>query len=147
MDRCESITNTISQLSISWRSAVIASFCAGRCFLKIEIKRVYEEPGRADGTRILVDRLWPRGLTKDRARVDIWLKDIAPSTELRKWFSHDPNKWTEFQARYRQELKSKDDSFAIVREKAARGPVTLLYGAKDESHNEAVVLQELLQAK
>jgi uncharacterized protein YeaO (DUF488 family) len=97
--------------------------------------------------RILVDRLWPRGLSKERARVDLWLKDIAPSTELRKWFSHDPNKWSEFQTRYRQELKSKADLVAILKEKAAKGPVTLLFGAKDEEHNEAVVLQSLLQSK
>jgi uncharacterized protein YeaO (DUF488 family) len=115
--------------------------------LRLEIKRVYEEPGSADGMRILVDRLWPRGLSKEKARVDIWLKDIAPSTELRKWFSHDPNKWTEFQARYRKELKSKADLLAVLKEKTAKGPVTLLYGAKDEVHNEAVVLQALLQSK
>jgi uncharacterized protein YeaO (DUF488 family) len=115
--------------------------------LTLAIKRVYEVPGRGDGTRILVDRLWPRGLSRQRARVDIWLKDIAPSTELRKWFSHDPNKWTEFQDRYRQELKSKTDLLLTLKEKAAKGPITLLYGAKDESHNEAVVLQELLHAK
>jgi uncharacterized protein YeaO (DUF488 family) len=115
--------------------------------LKFEIKRVYEQPSRADGVRILVDRLWPRGLTKERARVDIWLKDIAPSTELRKWFSHDPDKWAEFQTRYRQELKSKGEQLAVLREKAAKGPVTLLYGAKDEAHNEAVVLLKLLQSK
>jgi uncharacterized protein YeaO (DUF488 family) len=114
--------------------------------LKLEIKRVYEEPSRADGTRILVDRLWPRGLSKERARVDLWLKEVAPSTELRKWFSHDPSKWTEFQARYRQELRSKADILADLKEKAANGPVTLLYGAKDEVHNEAVVLQALLQS-
>ena len=115
--------------------------------MKIEIKRVYEEPGRADGTRILVDRLWPRGLSKERARVDLWLKDIAPSTELRKWFGHDPSKWSEFQARYRQELKSKADMLADLKKRAAETPVTLLYGAKDEVHNEAVVLQSLLQPK
>lgn len=115
--------------------------------MTLAIKRVYEVPGRGDGTRILVDRLWPRGLSRQRARVDIWLKDIAPSTELRKWFSHDPNKWTEFQDRYRQELKSKTDLLLTLKEKAAKGPITLLYGAKDESHNEAVVLQELLHAK
>jgi uncharacterized protein YeaO (DUF488 family) len=115
--------------------------------LKVEIKRVYEEPGGADGTRILVDRLWPRGLSKERARVDLWLKDIAPSTALRKWFSHDPNKWTEFQARYRQELKSEADLLDVLKEKAAKGPITLLYGAKDEVHNEAVVLQSMLQPK
>ena len=115
--------------------------------MRIEIKRVYEEPGPADGMRILVDRLWPQGLSKERARVDIWLKDIAPTTELRKWFSHDPDKWDEFQIRYRQELKSKADLLAVLKEKAAKGPVTLLYGAKDEVHNEAVVLQALLDAK
>ena len=115
--------------------------------MSVKIKRVYEEPDRGDGTRILVDRLWPRGLSKERARVDIWLKDIAPDTELRKWFSHDPKKWTEFQDRYRQELKSKTDLLLTLKEKAAKGPVTLLYGAKDESHNEAVVLQEMLHTK
>jgi uncharacterized protein YeaO (DUF488 family) len=115
--------------------------------LRIGIKRVYEESGHADGTRILVDRLWPRGLSKARAGVDIWLKDIAPSTELRKWFSHDPDKWEEFQARYRLELKSKANLLVVLREKAAEGPVTLLYGARDQAHNEAVVLQALLQAK
>ncbi|MGC1423206.1 MAG: DUF488 domain-containing protein [Terracidiphilus sp.] len=115
--------------------------------MKVEIKRVYEEPERTDGTRILVDRLWPRGLSKEKARVDLWLKDIAPSTELRKWFGHDPSKWTEFQARYRQELKSEADLLDILRKKAAEGPITLLYGAKDEVHNEAVVLQSLLQPK
>ena len=115
--------------------------------MKVEIKRVYEEPGRADGTRILVDRLWPRGLSKERARVDLWLRDIAPSTELRKWFNHDPSKWSEFQVRYRHELKSEADLLDVLKEKAGKGPITLLYGAKDEVHNEAVVLRSLLQAK
>ena len=115
--------------------------------MRVAIKRVYEEPDRADGMRILVDRLWPRGLSKEKAQVDLWLKDIAPSTELRKWFSHDPDKWTEFQARYRKELKSKAELLADLKEKAAKGQVTLLYGAKDEVHNEAVVLKKLLHAK
>lgn len=115
--------------------------------MKVDIKRVYEEPGHADGLRVLVDRLWPRGLSKEKAKVDIWLKDVAPTTELRKWFSHDPDKWAKFQVRYRQELKSKSDLLAVLKEKTARGHVTLLYGAKDELHNEAVVLQGLLQAK
>jgi len=115
--------------------------------LRVEVRRVYDEPGGADGIRILVDRLWPRGLSKQRARVDLWLKDIAPSTELRKWFSHDPNKWSEFQARYRHELRSKVDLLDVLKEKAAQGPITLLYGAKDEAHNEAVVLQSVLQSK
>ena len=115
--------------------------------MKAEIKRVYEEPSRADGMRVLVDRLWPRGLSKEMARVDLWLKDLAPSTNLRKWFRHDPSKWDEFQTRYRHELKSKADLLAVLKEKAARGPITLLYAAKDEVHNEAVVLQSMLQSK
>ena len=90
--------------------------------MNVEIKRVYADPGRADGTRILVDRLWPRGLSKERARVDLWLKDIAPSTELRKWFSHDPSKWIEFQARYRQELKLEPVLLDVLKKKAAKGP-------------------------
>jgi uncharacterized protein YeaO (DUF488 family) len=115
--------------------------------MKVAIKRVYEEPAKSDGTRILVDRLWPRGLTKEKAKVDVWLKDVAPSTELRKWFAHDPKKWTEFQARYKEELKSHADQFALLKEEAAKGPVTLLYGAKDEEHNEAVVLHRLIAQK
>lgn len=115
--------------------------------MKVAIKRVYEEPKESDGTRILVDRLWPRGLTKEKARVDLWLKEVAPSTELRKWFGHDPKKWTEFQARYAQELKSHGEQVAALKQEAARGPVTLLYGAKDEEHNEAAVLQKILQRR
>jgi uncharacterized protein YeaO (DUF488 family) len=115
--------------------------------LRIQIKRVYEEPSRADGVRILVDRLWPRGLSKEKARVDIWLKEIAPTTELRKWFNHDPKKWTEFQTRYRRELKSNAAVVATLKEKVAEVPVTLVYGARDEEHNEAVVLEALLQKK
>jgi uncharacterized protein YeaO (DUF488 family) len=115
--------------------------------LKIKIKRVYLEPDREDGTRILVDRLWPRGMSKEKARVDLWLKDIAPSTELRKWFSHDPEKWAEFQTRYRKELQSKADQLTLLKEKARQGPVSLLYGAKDEEHNEAVVLLAILRGR
>ena len=112
--------------------------------MKVAIKRVYEEPKDTDGTRILVDRLWPRGLTKEKAKVDLWLKEIAPSNELRKWFAHDAKKWTEFQARYKQELKSHTEQFALLKQEAAKAPVTLLYGAKDEEHNEAVVLLRLV---
>ena len=115
--------------------------------MKLQIKRAYEPPSRADGTRVLVDRLWPRGLTKEKAKIDIWLKDIAPSTELRKWYGHDPDKWDEFKSRYRRELKSKADLLNQVREKAAKGQVTLIYAARDEAHNEAVVLEQLLNAK
>ena len=113
----------------------------------IRIKRAYEEPDREDGTRILVDRLWPRGLTKEKARVDLWLKDVAPSTELRKWFAHDPGKWSEFQSRYLEELKRNKEQLSLLRQEAAKGTVTLVYGAKDQQHNEAVILQRLLTTK
>jgi uncharacterized protein YeaO (DUF488 family) len=113
----------------------------------ILIKRAYEEPDREDGTRILVDRLWPRGLTKEKAKVDLWLKDVAPSTELRKWFAHDPAKWTEFRSRYLDELKSNNGQVSLLRQEAAKGTVTLVYGAKDQEHNEAVILQRLLSPK
>jgi len=110
----------------------------------VRIKRVYEQPDKEDGTRILVDRLWPRGLTKEKACVDLWLKDVAPSTELRKWFGHDPDKWSEFQTRYRAELKNNKEQLLLLKQEAAKGTVTLVYGARDEKHNEAVVLQKLL---
>jgi uncharacterized protein YeaO (DUF488 family) len=115
--------------------------------MNIRIKRVYEEPAKEDGTRILVDRLWPRGLTKEKAKVDLWLKDVAPSTELRKWFAHDPARWTEFQTRYRDELKTNKEPLSLLEQEAAKGTATLVYGARDQQHNEAVVLQELLQSK
>ena len=115
--------------------------------MNIQIKRVYEEPTPNDGTRILVDRLWPRGLTKEKAKVDLWLKDVAPSTDLRKWFAHDPARWTEFQARYREELKHNHEPLSLLKEAAAKGPATLIYGARDQQHNEAVVLQKLLKSK
>jgi len=115
--------------------------------MNIPIKRVYEEPDASDGKRILVDRLWPRGLTKEKARVDLWLKDVAPSTELRKWFAHDPARWAGFQSRYRQELKRNKEQLSLLRQEAAKGTVTLVYGAKDQQHNEAVVLQKLLTTK
>jgi uncharacterized protein YeaO (DUF488 family) len=112
--------------------------------MQIKIKRVYEKPDKADGTRILVDRLWPRGLTKAKASVDLWLKDIAPSTELRKWFGHEPDKWVEFKKRYHAELKKNGEQIALLKEEIKKGVVMLVYGAKDEEHNEAVVLQKFL---
>ena len=115
--------------------------------MNIKIKRAYEEPEKPDGTRILVDRLWPRGLTKVKAKIDLWPKDSAPSTELRKWFAHDPARWTEFQARYKEELKQHSEQVALLHQQAAKGPVTLIYAAKDEEHNEAVILQKLLGSK
>lgn len=111
--------------------------------MKIKIKRVYEKPDKEDGFRILVDRLWPRGLTKEKASVDLWLKDIAPSTELRKWFGHDPEKWKEFRKRYRNELKKNEGQVSLLKDQMKKGTVTLVYGAKDEEHNEAFILKEL----
>jgi|SRR5580698_1994572 uncharacterized protein YeaO (DUF488 family) len=112
--------------------------------MHVRIKRAYLQPNKEDGTRILVDRLWPRGLTKEKARVDLWLKEIAPTTELRKWFGHEPAKWAEFQTRYRAELRNNKEQVALLMQEATKGPITLLYGARDEEHNEAVVLQNLL---
>jgi uncharacterized protein YeaO (DUF488 family) len=113
--------------------------------MNIRIKRVYEEPDNDDGVRILVDRLWPRGLTKEKARVDLWLKEIAPSTELRKWFDHDPKKWKSFRGRYETEIRHKDDLIKVLNQKAREGTITLIYGARDEKQNEALVLKQILE--
>ncbi|MDD5404540.1 MAG: DUF488 domain-containing protein [Sulfuricella sp.] len=110
--------------------------------MRIRIKRVYEQPDEQDGRRVLVDRLWPRGLTKERAKVDLWLKDIAPSTALRKWFGHDPDKWEAFKERYLAELKNNGEQIRILKQELDKGLVTLVYAAKDEKHNEAIVIQE-----
>src|SRR5690242_5857794 len=115
--------------------------------MNIKLKRVYEKPDKDDGFRILVDRLWPRGLTKKRAAVDLWLKEVAPSTELRKWFGHDPAKWKQFQERYRKELRAGNDAIGFLKEKSKQGTITLLYGARDEEHNEALVLKTLLDGR
>ncbi len=111
----------------------------------VAIKRVYEPPAGSDGQRVLVDRLWPRGLSKDKAEVALWLKEISPSTELRKWFGHDPEKWTEFQKRFRSELGQNAEAVKELRDLLAKGKVTLLYSAHDEEHNNAVVLAEYLE--
>ena len=110
----------------------------------IKLKRVYENPSAEDGLRVLVDRLWPRGLTKERAAVDLWMKDEAPSTELRKWFGHDPAKWKQFQLRYRKELQEKKEFLQELKRKSKGHTVTLVYGARDEEHNEALILREIL---
>ncbi len=112
--------------------------------MKIKIKRVYEKPSKADGIRILVDRLWTRGLTKEKAGVDLWLKDIAPGTELRKWFAHDPKKWNEFRKKYLQEFKNNEEQVSNLRKHVKNSAVTLVYGARDQENNEAHVLEELL---
>ena len=113
----------------------------------IQTKRVYNPPAAADGLRILIDRLWPRGLTKKEAAIDEWMKDIAPSTELRRWFAHDPEKWREFQRRYREELKEKSDLIRDITDRAASRKVTLVYGARDEVHNDAAVLASIVRAR
>ncbi|MBX7074849.1 MAG: DUF488 domain-containing protein [Pirellulales bacterium] len=111
----------------------------------LKLKRVYEEPSSQDGVRVLVERLWPRGLTKKRAAVDLWLKDIAPSPELRKWFGHDPARWKQFEERYRGELREHPDAVRLLKQKAKEGTVTLVYAARDEAHNGALALKRHLQ--
>jgi uncharacterized protein YeaO (DUF488 family) len=111
----------------------------------IKTKRVYESPEPNDGTRFLVDRLWPRGIRKEALEMEAWLKDVAPSPSLRKWFGHDPDKWGEFQKRYRAELKSNPEAWHPILEAAKGGNVTLLYSARDTEHNSAVLLKSFLE--
>jgi uncharacterized protein YeaO (DUF488 family) len=110
----------------------------------IKIKRIYESPSAGDGFRVLVDRLWPRGLSKEKAKVDLWLREISPSNELRKWYGHDPEKWGEFKQRYYQEIGSKQEAIDLLLKKAKKGTMTLLYGSKEEKLNNAVALKEYL---
>ena len=114
--------------------------------LQIALKRVYDEPDPSGGTRVLVDRLWPRGLSKERAQVNVWMKEFAPSNELRKWFGHDPEKFAEFRRRYETELASESgqEALAKLRDMARREPITMVFGAHDMEHNNAVILRELL---
>jgi uncharacterized protein YeaO (DUF488 family) len=112
----------------------------------VRVKRVYERAEKGDGWRVLVDRLWPRGMTKEAAKADVWMKDAAPSDELRKWFGHEPEKWAAFQKRYRAELADKKAMIAELKKmEKEHGTLTLIYGAKDEEHNQAVVLAEFLK--
>lgn len=110
----------------------------------IRLKRAYEPPSSADGVRILVDRLWPRGVSKKRAAIDQWLRDVAPSTELRRWFGHEPSRWNDFCRRYKAELSHHEELLNQLRAMARKGPLTLIYAARDETHNEAVVLRDVL---
>jgi uncharacterized protein YeaO (DUF488 family) len=111
----------------------------------VRLKRVYDPPSPEDGVRVLVDRLWPRGLKRGAAAIDLWLKEAAPSAELRRWFGHDPRRWTEFQERYRAELAANSLAVAALRDLIGQGrPLTLLFAAKDAAHNNAVVLQDML---
>lgn len=113
----------------------------------IKIKRVYDRSSRDDGKRLLIDRLWPRGLKKEDARIDEWLKEIAPSNELRKWFNHDPNKWSEFKKRFFTELLGKRDMVEGIISTARKGTVTLLFGSKEERFNNAVALKEYIDSR
>jgi uncharacterized protein YeaO (DUF488 family) len=117
--------------------------------LAIELQRVYHPAGRRAGTRVLVDRVWPRGVKKENLRLDRWMKDLAPSTPLRKWFGHDPRRWEEFRRRYRAELgqPEKQELLAELRRLARSGSLVLLYGARDQEHNQAVVLREYLESR
>ena len=107
----------------------------------VKLKRAYERAGPEDGTRILIDRLWPRGVSKQAAALDLWMKDIAPSSELRKWFGHDSARWPEFRRRYAEEVRQNPELLGQLRALARQGPITLVYGAHDEAHNHAVVLR------
>jgi uncharacterized protein YeaO (DUF488 family) len=111
----------------------------------IRLKRAYEEPAKTDGLRILVERLWPRGVSKDRAAIDLWLKDLAPSTDLRKWYGHDPDKWDAFRKRYQAQLKKMGDLLVLLKHCTTEGTVTFVYAAHDNERNSAVVLKEFLE--
>jgi uncharacterized protein YeaO (DUF488 family) len=115
--------------------------------MHIQLKHASEAPARGDGARVLVDRLWPRGKSKAALKLDLWLRDAAPSTELRRWFAHDPMKWAEFRRRYHAELDANSEALAALRERVADGPVTLVYAAADSEHNNAVALYEWLEAQ
>ena len=113
----------------------------------IRVKRVYESPSTRDGRRILVDRLWPRGLSKADAKIDYWLKEIAPSTELRKWYGHDPERWSEFKRRYFAELESKPDAVRALLDYICAGTVTFLYSSKEQRPNNVVALKEYVESR
>jgi uncharacterized protein YeaO (DUF488 family) len=113
--------------------------------MAVRTKRIYEPASATDGYRVLVDRVWPRGVSKDAAAVDEWARELAPSKELRQWFGHRPERFEEFRRRYRQELRGRDEELGALRKRSRRGTVTLLFGARDTEHNNAVVLAELLR--
>ena len=112
--------------------------------MKIRLKRIYDKPESDDGVRILVERLWPRGVSKEKAKVDLWLKDVAPSAELRKWFNHDPEKWEEFKARYFLELDHKTETLKTILEITAKRNITFVYASKEEQYNSAKALLEYI---
>jgi uncharacterized protein YeaO (DUF488 family) len=113
----------------------------------IRLKRAYEDPSPLDGRRVLVERLWPRGVTKERAALDLWLKEVAPSPGLRRWFGHDPARWPEFERRYREELRHRPQEVAELTGSAAAGTVTFVYAARDPEHNSAAVLKDFIESQ
>ena len=113
----------------------------------IKVKRAYAPPSGEDGVRVLVDRLWPRGLSRTQAGADLWLKEVAPSPALRRWFGHDARRWKHFRYRYRAELAHHPDELGVLNDLRRRGPITLLFAARDEAHNNAVVLREVLEGR
>jgi uncharacterized protein YeaO (DUF488 family) len=128
-----------------WRGTLYEKPMSGRILAgNVRLKRAYERSGAEDGTRVLIDRLWPRGVSKQAAALDLWMKDIGPSPELRTWFGHDPARWREFRRRYAGEVRRNAEPFSQLRALSRQGPVTLVYGARDKAHNDAVVLRDLL---
>lgn len=119
----------------------------GRSFVSVRLKRAYEPPAHSDGYRVLIDRLWPRGVTHESALLDEWARELAPSTELRRWFGHDPARFPEFRRRYVEELAAQEEKLGELRKRAREKTVTLVYGARDTEHNDAVVIAELLGAE
>lgn len=115
--------------------------------MDISLKRVYEEPSSDDGTRILVERLWPRGVSKERAALDAWMKEVAPTPDLRRWYGHEPERWPEFRERYLRELRRGSEHIDELRRAVERGPVTFVYAARDEERNSALLLKEFLEAE
>jgi uncharacterized protein YeaO (DUF488 family) len=137
-----------SSASSATRSAHRATLDRGKCrsTLAVQIKRVYDPPSARDGYRVLIDRVWPRGVSRENARLDEWARELAPSGELRRWFAHDPERFDEFRERYCEELSGQRERVADLRRRARRGKVTILYAARDEQHNNAVVLAEELRS-
>lgn len=114
---------------------------------RLQVRRVYDPPARSDGCRVLVDRIWPRGLSKEAAKLDAWIKDVAPSSELRKWFGHEPSRWVSFKHKYFRELDERGEALAQLLEACSARTLTLLFAAKDSAHNNAVALKEYLDAQ
>ena len=149
MSRCVRAPLTTNQIIPSLdnlsASAIIGPESAARTPMSISLKRAYETPSRSDGCRILVERLWPRGLAKEDAKIDLWPKEAAPSTELRRWFNHEPDKWTEFKRRYLKELRSRRESVEPILKRVRAGRVTFVFASRESRFNNAVALKEYVE--